>query len=206
MGKIFAKSRPNHYRSQCARNPCGSCRNRSSARLFSRRAARHTPNAGRVRGREFCRRSPRRRARRSCRRGSTVYLRPQDPLRLARSSAGPPARQQERIADGARKARDPTEHQRLRERRSLPGHQAQDQRRNPQRRRPRLPRRLSRPPEDLRQERHRILGLPRRTPQSPRLPTYPSPRRNRQRARPPAAMIASAFAPATIPRDTNSAP
>ena len=107
MGKIFAKSRPNHYRSQCARNPCGSCRNRSSARLFSRRAARHTPNAGRVRGREFCRRSPRRRARRSCRRGSTVYLRPQDPLRLARSSAGPPARQQERIADGARKARIP---------------------------------------------------------------------------------------------------
>src|SRR6202167_3453076 len=125
------------------------------------------------------------------------YLRPQDPLRLARSSAGPPARQQERIADGARKARDPTEHQRLRERRSLPGHQAQDQRRNPQRRRPRLPRRLSRPPEDLRQERHRILGLPRRTPQSPRLPTYPRPRRNRQRARPPAAMIASAFAPVT---------
>src|SRR5271168_104710 len=125
------------------------------------------------------------------------YLRPQDPLRLARSSAGPPARQQERIADGARKARDPAEHQRLRERRSLPGHQAQDQRRNPQRRRPRLPRRLSRPPEDLRQERHRILGLPRRTPQSPRLPTYPSPRRNRQRARPPAAMIASAFAPVT---------
>src|ERR1700677_242885 len=125
------------------------------------------------------------------------YLRPQDPLRLARSSAGPPARQQERIADGARKARDPTEHQRLRERRSLPGHQAQDQRRNPQRRRPRLPRRLSRPPEDLRQERHRIPGLPRRTPQSPRLPTYPRPRRNRQRARPPAAMIASPFAPLT---------
>ena len=30
-----------------------------------------------------------------------------------------------RIADGARKARDPAEHQRLRERRSLPGHQAQ---------------------------------------------------------------------------------
>ena len=41
-------------------------------------------------------------------------------------------------------------------------HQAQDQRRNPLRHRPRLPRRLPRPPEDLRQERRQILGLPRR--------------------------------------------
>src|SRR5271166_1013483 len=87
--------------------------------------------------------------------------------------------------------------QRPRERHSLPGHQAQDQRRNPQRRRPRLPRRLPRPPQDLRQARHRLLGLPRRTPRRPRLPGHPRTCRNRQRARPEATLIAATFAPVT---------
>src|SRR5271165_2721613 len=68
---------------------------------------------------------------------------------------------------------------------------------NPQRRRPRLPRRLPEPPQDLRQARHRLLGLPRRTPRSPRLPGNPRPRRNRQRARPQATLIAQTFAPVT---------
>ena len=54
------------------------------------------------------------------------HLRPQDRLRHPRPAAGAPARQQERIAQGARKTRDPAQHQRLRERHSLPGHQAQD--------------------------------------------------------------------------------
>src|SRR5208283_3487723 len=121
----------------------------------------------------------------------------QDRLRHPRPAAGAPARQQERIAQGARKARHPAQHQRLRERHSLPGHQAQDQRRNPQRRRPRLPRRLPRPLQNLLQARHRLLGLPRRTPRSPRMPANPSPRRNRQRARPKATLIAATVAPVT---------
>src|SRR5208337_1686852 len=49
----------------------------------------------------------------------------QDRLRHPRPFARAPARQQERIAQGARKARDPAQHQRLRERHSLPGHQTQ---------------------------------------------------------------------------------
>ena len=62
-----------------------------------------------------------------------------------RPVARAPARQQGRIAQGARTAGYSAPHQRLRKRHSLPGHQAQNQRRNPQRRRPRLPRRLPRP-------------------------------------------------------------
>jgi hypothetical protein len=52
--------------------------------------------------------------------------------------------------------------------------QAQNRRWNPQRPRPRLPRRLPRAPKDLRQARHRLLGLPRRTPRRPRLPAIPA--------------------------------
>src|SRR5271168_1247579 len=97
--------------------------------------------------------------------------------------AGAPARQQKRIADRARKAGCSAEHQRIRERHSLPGHQARNQRRNAQRRRPRLPRRLPRAPKDLRQERHSLLGLSGGAPQSPRLPGHSRPRANPRRAR-----------------------
>ena len=45
--------------------------------------------------------------------------------------------------------------------------QAQGQRRNPKRSRPRLPRRLSRPPQDLQETGHQILGLSRGETESP---------------------------------------
>jgi hypothetical protein len=67
----------------------------------------------------------------------------------------------------ARSARDPTAHQRLGERYPLPGDQAAGQRWNSERHRPRLPRCLPRPHQDLSQTRHRILGLPRRPPRHP---------------------------------------
>src|SRR5262249_46886678 len=44
----------------------------------------------------------------------------------------------------------------------LPGHQTKSERRHPKRYGPRLPRWLSQPQQDLRQARHRLLGLPRR--------------------------------------------
>ena len=53
---------------------------------------------------------------------------------------------------------------------------------------------------DLRQARHRLLRLPRRTPRCPRPPGNPRPRRNRQRTRPQAPLIARTFAPVTRTR------
>jgi hypothetical protein len=53
---------------------------------------------------------------------------------------------------------------RRRERPARRGHPPQALRRHPLRPRPRLPRRLPRPAEDLRQARHPLLGLPRRPP------------------------------------------
>ena len=50
---------------------------------------------------------------------------------------------------------------RFRERCPLPGHQTEGERRHQKRYGPRLPRRLSRPQQDLRKARHRFLGLPR---------------------------------------------
>ena len=95
-----------------------------------------------------------------------------------------------RAADGPRPARDPVAHQRRRERPPLPGHQTQDQRRDAQRRRPRLPRRLPRPRQDLHQARHRLLGLSRRPARHRRPPRRPLPRQTTLRrplsARPPA--------------------
>ena len=44
-----------------------------------------------------------------------------------------------------------------------------------------------------------FLELPRRTPRRPRLPGNPRPRRNRQRTRPKATLIAKTFAPVTRP-------
>ena len=92
--------------------------------------------------------------------------------------------------------RDPAAHQRLGERHPLPGDQAQDQRRYAQRSRARLPRCLSRPRQDLRQARHRLLGLSRRqarNPKSARRPPPPSPRRASLRVR----LTARTFAPVT---------
>src|SRR5271168_3146403 len=125
------------------------------------------------------------------------HLQSQKRIRQARPLAGAPARQQKRIADGAREARYPVAHQRLRERRPLPGRKTQDQRRNPKRRRPRRPRRLPRAPEDLRQERHPLLGLSGGPPQSPRLPGHSQPRANRRRARGQAPLRAQDFRPLT---------
>ena len=75
---------------------------------------------------------------------------------------------QGRIADRARPSRYPAAHQWLGERHPMPGHQTQGQRGNPQRRGPRLPRRLSRIGQDLRQAGDRILGLSRQPAGHPR--------------------------------------
>src|SRR5208282_563362 len=82
-------------------------------------------------------------------------------LRHAGSPAGAAACQQGRAADGAGAARDPSPHQRLRERYPLPGHPPQGQHRNPQRRRAELPRCLPGSRQDLRQARRGVLGLSR---------------------------------------------
>ncbi len=131
----------------------------------------------------------------SGRAGSTRPRPSQNAERSRVDTRGEPICVERRLWEGARPAGDSAAHQRFGERHPLPSHQAQDQRRNPQRRRPRMPRRLPRPPQDLRQARHRFLGLPRRTPRSSRLPGHPHPRRNRQRARPKAALSAPTFAP-----------
>ena len=106
------------------------------------------------------------------------HLRPPHRIRHARSSARAAACQQARAADGARPAGDPAAHQRLGARHPLPGHQAQDQRRHPQRRRPRLPRCIPRPDAHLRQARHRLLGLSRRPARRPRPTPGARPRRS----------------------------
>ena len=82
-------------------------------------------------------------------------------IRDAGSPAGAVARQQGGVADGAGTAGNPAAHQRLGERHSLSRHAAQDQRRNAERHRPRLPRRFPEPGQDLRQARDRGVGLPR---------------------------------------------
>ena len=67
------------------------------------------------------------------------HLPPPHRLCHARSPAGTAACQQGRVAAGAGSPRDPATYQRLGERYPLPGHPPQGQRRNPQRRRARLP-------------------------------------------------------------------
>jgi len=100
-----------------------------------------------------------------------------DRVRNSRSVADAVARQQGRVADGAGAARHPAPHQWLGERHPLPGHPAQDQRGHTLGCRPRLPRRLPRADEDMRQARRRLLELPRRPPQRPRCTMRPvSPR------------------------------
>ena len=81
-------------------------------------------------------------------------------LRHAGSPAGAAARQQGRVVDGAGPVRNPAAHQRFGKRHSLPGHAAKDQRRNTERHRPGLSRCLPQSHQDLRQARHRALGLP----------------------------------------------
>ena len=75
----------------------------------------------------------------SRRRRAAGAVRPHLPAPHRLRHAGPPAGaaacQQGRVADGAGAAGDPAAHQRLGERHPLPGHPAQGQRRNPQRRR-----------------------------------------------------------------------
>ena len=97
-------------------------------------------------------------------------------LRHARPPAAAAARQQGRVADGARPSRDPAAHQWLGERHPLPGDQAPGQRRHPERSRPRLPRRLPRPRQDLPEAPHRLLGLPRRQDRRPRKHRRSAPR------------------------------
>ena len=92
-------------------------------------------------------------------------LRPHLPLSHrfcpARPAAGTAMGQQDGTAESAGPARGPIAHQQLRERHPLPSHTPQGQRRNAQRPRPRLPRRLPRFGQDLRQAWHRVLGLSR---------------------------------------------
>ena len=69
---------------------------------------------------------------------------------------------------------------------------------NPKRRRPRLPRRLPRAHEDLRQERHPLLGLPGARLKAPGQPGHSQPRANRRRcARAQAPLRAQDFRPLT---------
>ena len=93
--------------------------------------------------------------------------------------------------------RDPAAHQRFGERHPLPGHQAQDQRRNPQRRRPRLPRRLPRPPQNLRQNSASRSGIisAHGSPSRDASTFLPSPESSAPAL--PAALIARTFAPLT---------
>ncbi len=118
-------------------------------------------------------------------------------LRRPRPLARAPPCQQERVAEGARPAGNSAARQRFAERHPPPGHQAQDQQRNPQRRRPRSPRRLPRARQDLRKARRRLLGLSRRTAPRSRQRHNSLPSRNRQPPRRSAALTARTFAPLT---------
>src|SRR5262249_24098409 len=90
------------------------------------------------------------------------HLHAQDRVRHPRPVARPAARQQARIADGARSARDSAAHQWIGERYPLSGHQTKGERRYQKRYGSRLPRCLSQPQQDLCQAPHCLLGLPRR--------------------------------------------
>jgi len=105
-------------------------------------------------------------------------------------ASGAAACQPRRTPHGVGPSRRAPAHQRRRERHPLPGHAAQDLRRNQVGRRPRCPRCLPWPDEDLRQTRHPLLGLS-------RLP----PRRSRRAARRPAA---PAYPPSRL--DLNAPP
>src|SRR5262249_39177484 len=88
---------------------------------------------------------------------------------------------------------------RLGERYPLPGHQAKSERRHQKRYRSRLPRRFSRPQQDLRKNRRRVLGLSRLATGSAKLAarsTFAGSRQASLRHR----LTAITFAPITVPR------